>query len=708
MKLIIAEKPELARAIALAVLGEEKKQNGYIEKGEYCITWAFGHLLTLKEPEDYDKEKYKAWNISQLPIYFENWEHKEDKEEYKKTQLKVIKNLLKQCESIIHAGDPDSEGQYLIDELLTFYKNKKPVKRLLINDNNAEYIRKAFLKMEDNNNFKSLTESAYARNVSDLVFGVNMSRYFTVINGNQGALTVGRVQTPTLGLVVNRDLEILNHIKKKYYTYNLIVENNISFSYLPNENDPVDEKKRIIDKSYLENIDNHLKEVILPVIVQKKKEKIDPPLPFNLAKLQVYCNEKFNYSPKETLDITQSLREKYKAITYNRSDSQYLNTENFFQAEGILENVFYSLEVSPKVDTTIQSKCFDDKKVTAHHAIIPTNTKVDLSKLSEKEKNVYIAICNYYIIQFMKPKKIEKTIAEIDINNYSFRSVSTNILDPSWQSFLKENKKEEDEETQSSLSLLDSGSYSLKYTLGKITEKETEPNKKYTEATLISDMTSIAKYVKDVEIKAILKKKDQDKKGESGSIGTSATRASIIEALYKRKFIEKKGKQVVSTELGRNFYNMLPEYIKTADITAKWWLIQEEIISNNASSDKLILSVLDDVKQVLNTKIQGLEEKIYKCLKCGNNLRRMKGKKGYFWSCSNYPDCKNTFPDNNGKPDLENKKKKIEMTDYKCECGVNLVKREVFKKPGRYWYGCSKYPECTNRYFLEKNVLKKF
>ena len=581
---------------------------------------------------------------------------------------------------------------------------------MLINDNNAEYIKKAFLKMEDNRNFKSLTESAYARNVSDLVFGVNMSRFFTVINGNQGTLTIGRVQTPTLGLVVNRDLEILNHIKKKYYTYNLIVENNISFAYLPNENDPVDEKKRIIDKSYLENIDNHLKEVTLPVIIQKKKENIEPPLPFNLAKLQVYCNEKFNYSPKETLDITQSLREKYKAITYNRSDSQYLNTENFFQAEDILKNVFYSLEVSPKVDTTIQSKCFDDKKVTAHHAIIPTNTRVDLSKLSEKEKNVYIAICNYYIIQFMKPKKIEKTIAEIDINNYSFRSISTNIIDPSWQSFLKESKKDGDEEVQSSPPLLDAGSYTFKYSSGKITDKETEPSKKYTEATLISDMTSIAKYVKDAEIKAILKKKDQDKKGESGSIGTSATRASIIEGLYKRKFIEKKGKQVVSTELGRNFYNMLPEYIKTADITAKWWLIQEEIISNNANCDKLILSVLDDVKQVLNTKIDVLGENIksYKCPKCGSNLRRMKGKNGYFWSCSSYPNCKNTISDKNGKPDLENKKKKVEMTDYKCDCGSNLVKREVFKKPGKYWYGCSKYPECTNRYFLEKNVLKKF
>ena len=174
MKLIIAEKPELARAISKAVSGDEEKCEGYIKKGEYLITWAFGHLLTLKEPEDYDKEKYKSWKIEQLPIYFEGWEHKEGKEPYKRSQLKIIRNLLKQSDSVIHAGDPDGEGQYLIDELLTFYKYNKPVKRILINDNNTEYIKKAFLTLEDNEKFSGMSKSAYARSVGDLIFGINM------------------------------------------------------------------------------------------------------------------------------------------------------------------------------------------------------------------------------------------------------------------------------------------------------------------------------------------------------------------------------------------------------------------------------------------------------------------------------------------------------------------------------------------------------
>lgn len=705
MKLIIAEKPELAKAISKAVSGTEERCDGYIKKGEYFITWAFGHLLTLKEPEDYDREKYKPWNIEQLPIYFEKWEHKEGKESYKKAQLKIIRNLLKQSESIIHAGDPDSEGQYLIDELLTFCKYNKPVKRILINDNNTEYIKKAFLKLEDNGKFEGLSKSAYARSVGDLIFGVNMSRYFTVINNN-GTLTVGRVQTPTLGLVVNRDAEIKNHVKKKYYVYSLLIENGINFKYQSLETDPVDEKKRIVDRSFFENIDKEIADSIFTVSVQKKKENVEAPLPFNLAKLQIYCSNKFDYSPQKTLDITQSLREKHKAITYNRSDSQYLNIENYLQAEEVLGKVFNNLSISPSIDFTIKSKCFDDSKVTAHHAIIPTNSEVDLLKFTQEEKSVYEVICNYYIVQFMKPKVVEKTTANIEINNYCFKAVSGNIIDPGWQNFLKESiGKDEEETVQSYLSLLDTGNYNLKYVSGTIKEKETEPAKAYTEAALISDMTSITKYVKNLEIKEILKKKDKDKKGENGSIGTPATRASIIEGLYKRGFIEKNKKKVVSTELGRNFYNMLPEYIKTPDITAKWWLIQEEITENKAEPEKLILSVLDDINKVLESKIEIPEA--YKCTKCGKNLKRMKGKNGYFWSCSGYPDCKNTYPDNNAKPDL-NGKKKGEMTELECKCGKGLIKREVFKKPGKYWYGCEGYPDCTNRYFLDKDTLKKF
>jgi DNA topoisomerase-3 len=221
----------------------------------------------------------------------------------------------------------------LIDELLTFYKYDKPVKRIFINDNNTEYIKKAFLTLEDNEKFAVLSKSAYARSVSDLIFGINMSRYFTVLN-NSGTLTVGRVQTLTLGLVVNRDEEIKNHVKKKYYTYDLTAENEMKFKYQSLETDPVDEKKRITDKSFFENLDKELSNSVFTVIIEKKKENMDAPLPFNLAKLQVYCSNKFDYFSQKTQDITQSLREKHKAITYNRSDQSIFKCRKLFTGRG--------------------------------------------------------------------------------------------------------------------------------------------------------------------------------------------------------------------------------------------------------------------------------------------------------------------------------------------------------------------------------------
>ena len=644
MKLIIAEKPELARAIALAVLGEEKKQNGYIEKGEYCITWAFGHLLTLKEPEDYDKEKYKAWNISQLPIYFENWEHKEDKEAYKKVQLKVIKNLLKQCDSVIHAGDPDSEGQYLIDEILTFYNNTKPVERLLINDNNTEFIKKSFLKMEDNKKYVSLGLSAYARNVADALLGINATRLFTTLSRQSGGtktLTVGRVQTPTLGLVISRDYAIEKHIVEKYYELKITANNsnksnNTVFTYQKEEGTPTNEENLIIDIDYLEKIKEEIKETKkYNVNIISKMKNQNAPLPFNLVKLQAYCNNRFDYSAQKTQDITQILREKYKAITYNRSDSQYLNEEHFLEAPEKLKVISENLGITVEnIDINKKSKCFDSSKVTAHHAIIPTNAKININALEEEVANVYKAICDFYIIQFLPACIIEEKTGKFNINEHTFLTRGSKILDAGFKKYLSnyyDDENTDDNFDKSSILNYENGIYEFDHALTMIEDKETRPLKAYTEATLISDMTKIAKYIKNPEIKNILQRKDEGKNGENGSIGTPATRASIINSLYKRGYIEKKGKMVISTKLGREFYDKLPEVLKTADMTALWWLIQEEIIENTKTPKDLILSVLSTVENIIHqTKSYFIETDLIKCSCKSGFLIRKSGKNGMF------------------------------------------------------------------------------
>ncbi|VWL84937.1 DNA topoisomerase [Oceanivirga miroungae] len=394
MKLIIAEKPELGQAIAEALSQRDNKNinkiTGGVEVGEYTITWVFGHMLRLKDPEEYN-ENLKKWSLEDLPIYFENWEHVEDSQDYKKNRLKQIKQFLKQADEVINAGDPDDEGQYLIDEILEYFNYKGKELRVLINDNNAEYIIKAFNKLEDNKNYKAIGKSAYARAVADYTFGINLSRFFTLKGGTK--ITVGRVQTPTLGLVINRDLEIENHKKIFYYNFEIDNSENIKLSFNP--------KEKIEDENIAENIKNEVLNNFSEFNVYVKKEIIKEyaPLPFNLAELQSEANKILGYSPKETMEITQNLREKYKAITYNRSDCQYLGEENFTEAPEIIEIVKRKLNINTScINLSIKSKAFDDSKITAHHGIIPTKSNFDFNKLSEKEKDIYKMITNRYLM----------------------------------------------------------------------------------------------------------------------------------------------------------------------------------------------------------------------------------------------------------------------------------------------------------------------
>lgn len=592
--LIIAEKPELAKSIVNAIDGKLNKNDGYFEKGNYVVTWAYGHILRLKAPEEYDEEN-KNWDMKQLPIYFKNW----GKIPIDKTrkQFNVIKKLINECDEIINAGDIDEEGQLLIDEIIEYCKFKGTVKRIQTSAFNEDYLKKALKNLEPNSKYEMWGKSANARAIADYMVGINLSRYFSILNGT--TLSVGRVQTPTLGLVVNRDLAIENHIKEKYYDgyVDININGNIIKAKLENKDNIVyknqNELKQILDKFINKNV---------KVNITKQIKNENAPLPFNLTKLQSHISKKYKIKPDETLKITQDLREKYHAITYNRSDSQYLNEEHYKEAPGVIKKVLNNIDLKLDLDYSNlpHSKCFDNSKVTAHHGIIPTSVDIDLSKMNDKEQKIYKEICMYYLIQFIRPIKKEITYLETDEQNgYKFKASSTKILDEGFNKYLD---KTNNENQESVLSKISEGLYTGTINKSDIKEIETKPLARYTQASLIEDMTRISKYVDDPEIKEILKRKDKDKEGENGSIGTSATRASIIQNLIKRGYIKEEKDKVISTELGREYYNILPDEWKKADLTAKWWIIQEEIRDGKADQNKLLDSILLDIKKVIATK----------------------------------------------------------------------------------------------------------
>ena len=641
MKLIIAEKKELAEAIVAAIPGEKKYNGSSIIIGDYIACWIYGHILTHKEPEEIDPS-LKKWKLDTLPIYFSKWDKKILP--YRKDLFNTVKDLIHSNEitEIIHAGDADSEGQYLVDELLEYCSNKKPVKRLMVNDNTLGGVQKAFSKIEDNSKYTALGKSAEARAIADMIVGFSLSRFYSIINNAK--LSIGRVQTPTMALVVNRDNEIKNHIKEKYY--NLYLKTNINDIDIDLR---YSSKERIMDKSIYEEFINNVGDKTSNLLITKKENYRATPLPYNLSDLESDAATLFKYSAKKTMDITQNLRDKYKAITYNRSDCRYLSDEHFKEAPKLIPLVAEKLNFTATFDFNEKSRCFNDKYVTAHHGIIPTGAG-DFEQFSQEEKNIYKLIAERYLIQFLEKVKIEKTEAKVEINEAIFKKSSIKILEPGYTKYFKvleddnENDEEVEEKKENNLSKIPGGEYQIKINDSNffIEEKETTAKKPYTEATLIKDLNNIAKYVKDPEIRELLKSKDKDKKDVNGSIGTTATIPGILEGLIEKGFLTRKEEKIISTELAKEYLKILPESLKTPDSTALWWSIQEKIARGEAKLEDLTLSVLEDVKTIINSEhktissefstVKQEKEVIGVCPKCGEPI--YEGEKNFY--CNGY------------------------------------------------------------------------
>jgi DNA topoisomerase III len=427
MRLFIAEKPDLAKAIVDSLGGGLRKE-GFYECGHDYVTWCYGHMLQLLDPEDYDP-RYGKWAMDDLPISHIPWQKKPSGD--KKDQLKIITSLLKQADSIVHAGDPDDEGQLLVDEILTYSVCHLPVMRLLINDNTISVVKRSLAAMRDNREFTGMSAAAEARSVGDQLYGYNMSRAYTLAAskaGYQGVLSVGRVQTPILGLVVRRDREFEVHTKSDYYnvTGQFSVDG-VAFParYQIAEGDPVDEKGRLTDQVHAQGIADTVKGAAASIIsaATKKKEQ-QPPLPYNLLKLQTDASRKFGFMPNQTKDITQSLREKHKLITYNRSDCEYLSDDQHADAPSVLAAIAQTAPtltvVAQRADPAIKSRAFNSGKVSAHHSIIPTAATADFSQLTDGEHKIYLLIARAYVAQFWPKHQYDQTDVFIEAAKHQF------------------------------------------------------------------------------------------------------------------------------------------------------------------------------------------------------------------------------------------------------------------------------------------------
>lgn len=656
MDLVIAEKPDIAKAVSKVIPGTPSWKNGYIEQGNYCITWCYGHLLTLKDPEDYGDE-YARENTpnEKLPIFFDNWGTKVadkgpallkngSKAPDKGEQVKTIGELLKKASLVIVAGDIDDEGQLLVEELLEWHRYSGPIKRLDTGALNEASLKKAMANLMDNAPWHMKAVSARARSVADFALGINGSRFFSNTYGAN--LSVGRVQTAALGLVVARDAQIEGHTSQKYFLLDVDValEGNGTHQarFSPSKDDPHLVDGKILDRSYLEKLGQAVSGRKFEAEVTKEPCEEAPPLPFSISALKSYCSEKFNIPPEETLRITQSLRMNYGGlITYNRSECRYLPENMHAEAPGIIATVQANLGAGwafPGLNSSIKSKAFNDKNVGVHHAIIPTAQKADISKLSEKEQIVYRAVCGFYMVQFMPNAKKERTRLTIPGKGGSeFSAVSTRLVSKGFKQVLRT----QDDEV-SALSNVPAGKYPCVLSNPSIQEKETKPPKRYTDSSLEEDMKNVAKYVTDPEAKRLLLLKDKESREEHGSIGTAATRSAIIQTLKKRGFLCNEGKNVISTPLGREFYKILPDEIRKPDLTAKWWAIQQEIQDGNAKPEDLyqeVLAAFHRVASIQYPKIQlsnlagaAGRKSIGTCPRCGKPI--VEGKKGY--GCSGY------------------------------------------------------------------------
>jgi len=623
MKVCIAEKPSVARDIA-EIIGAKQRKDGYYEGNGYQVTWTFGHLCTLKEPNDYF-DKWKYWDLRELPMIPSRFGIKLIDDQGVQKQFHVIERLVQNCTEVINCGDAGQEGELIQRWVLHKAKCNVPIKRLWISSLTEEAITEGFKKLRDNNDFNRLYAAGSSRAIGDWLLGMNATRLFTLKYGNgKGVLSIGRVQTPTLAMIVNRQKEIEAFVPEDYWEVKTVYrETEFSSNF-----------GKLKSQEKADEAINQIKELPFEIVSFEVKEgKESSPRLFDLTALQVEGNKKFGYSADDTLKMIQSLYEK-KLVTYPRVDTTYLSDDIYPKIPGILKGLTHlSSLTEPLLSKPIKKtkQIFDNKKVTDHHAIIPTG--IQPSGITPDEQKIYMTVAKRFIAAFYPDCIVSNTTVMGQVGEVEFKATGKQILSPGWRVVYEGEKIEEKEEENDKLMpTFEQGETGPHEPV--IIQRQTSPPKPYTEATLLRAMETAGRQIDDEELREMLK---------DNGIGRPSTRANIIETLFRRKYIERKRKTIFATETGVHVIDTITnDLLKSPELTGDWEkklrLIEKGEYDSEVFKKELIEMVVDLTNEILFPEQFKLQKAVrdlgnLDCPKCGKG-KLIKGNTAY--GCNEY------------------------------------------------------------------------
>lgn len=663
MILVIAEKPSLGKAIAEALPGRKTSKPGHIEidGGAICVAWCFGHMLESMQPDEIDV-RWKAWSFDTLPITPNPLPLKPIPAS--KSQLTVLKELCKKADTIVNAGDAGREGELLIREVIEYAKaTKKPLKRLWLQETTEAAIKKAWAGLQPGSKYDGLYAAARGRQLGDFWVGMSLSRAWTLAgrgaDGANGTVSVGRVQTPTMSIVVRRDLEIEEFTTRDYYEVDGLFEHGVakfSAKWQPSEAVDLDEENHLLSRSVADAVAKKVSGKRAKVLVCEAKPKRESaPLPFHLGGIQAAASAKYGFTAARTLELMQMLYEERKVLSYPRTECRYLAESQFPEARAVLAAIAktapHLAALVAKASSSLKHEAFNDKKMGEHHAIVPTAQAGTYAAFSDEEKKLYDLVAKSYVALFFPDHEYKALVLEVECESEKFRATGKKPTVTGWKEVF--GKGDADEEDDAPVLPDVPVGTAIVCKEAKVAAKATKPPARFSDGTLLSAMESVHRYVSDERIKKVLR--------ENQGLGTAATRAAVIERLVGIGYLKRSGKFLVSTDKARRVWKALPKELSEPGLTA---LFEQELqqVAEGASTLERFLALQSKfvTDQVALAQKSDLEfAAVHQCPKCAKGrLRRIprKDKSAYFWGCSEYAaGCKTAFNDDDGKPDIEGK-----------------------------------------------------